>query len=178
MGDTPELTIRDYLAEPETNIVSQQAVGGWRGQTSSGGFNAAPDSFTFGSMRELGDRRVYAVTFATRAGARMRVICHVRRAATGDWRCEGVAGGGVGGDPHRGQPWVNFCGSYGREFYAGGQVLEHGGAVARVRMVGANGYALEDAPGEVDIVLFLADDPTHAAAGRVAGLRGQDPGEG
>jgi hypothetical protein len=89
----------------------------------------------------------------------MRFICHVRRAATGDWRFEGAAGGGVSGDPHRGQPWVNFCGGYAREFYAGGQVLEHGGAVARVRLVAANGATLEDAPGEDGIVLFLASDP-------------------
>ena len=157
---TPEQAISDYLTAPEiASSTAQAGARGGRGQTSSGGFGALPDSFLFGKMRALGDRRVYAVTFTTGAGAPMRMICHVRQDNAGGWRFEGGAGGGAGGDPARGHPWVNFCGSYGRAFYAGGRVLEHGGAVARVRLVGANGYALEDTPGKDDMVLFLADDP-------------------
>lgn len=159
-GVTPEQAIRDYLAAEQTNVVSvsQPGAADWRGQTSSGGLEARPESFVFGKRRALGERLVYAVTFTTRAGVPMRYICHLRRDGAGDWRFEGGAGGGVGGDPRRDQPWVNFCGSYGRVFYAGGWALEHGGALARVRLSGG-GYALEDTPDASDVVLFLADDP-------------------
>ena len=160
-GIIPEQAIRDYLTAPEVVVSSSAQAGttGWRGQVSHGGYGARPDSFIFGKSRTQGERMVYAVTFTTGAGVAMRLVCDLRRDDAGDWRFIGGAGGGVGGDPRRGQPWVNFCGSYGRAFYAGGQVLEHGGAVARVRLVGAGGFALEDALGEDDMVLFLADDP-------------------
>jgi hypothetical protein len=158
---TPEQAIRNYLAAPEVVASSSQQPGmaGWRGQVARGGHGARPESVQFGKRRALGGRLLYAVTFTTAAGMRMRSICHLRRDDAGDWRLLGGAGGSVSGDPRRGQPWVNFCGGYGRAFYAGGRALEHGGAVARVRLVGANGYTLEDAPDGDDVALFLADNP-------------------
>lgn len=158
---TPEQAIRDYLAAPEVAVSSSQQPGmaGWRGQVAHGGYGARPESVQFGKRRALGDRLVCVVTFTSAAGIRMRSICHLRRDDAGDWRFIGGAGGSADGDPQRGQPWVNFCGGFGRAFYAGGRVLEHGGAVARVRLAGAGGYALEDTPGEDDMVLYLAGDP-------------------
>jgi hypothetical protein len=164
-GNTPEAAIRDYLTQPEIVVspAPQPGATGWRGQVARGGYGARPETLQFGKSRALGERLVYAVTFTSGAGIAMRYVCHLRRERAGegvdDWRFIGGAGGGADGDPLRGQPWVNLCGSYGREFYAGGRALEHGGAVARVRLAGAKGYALEDAPDEDEMVLFLADDP-------------------
>jgi hypothetical protein len=148
MGATnPEQVIRTYLTRPEA----------------SGGFEAIPTSFQFGKMRELGQRRLVVVTFATQTPWRMRFVCHLRQDDAGTWRFAGGAGGAVDGDPHRGQPWVNLGGGgWGDRpcaFYAGGQVLEHGGSVARVRLRSANGVLMEDTPGEYDLLLFLHDDP-------------------
>jgi hypothetical protein len=61
----------------------------------------------------------------------------------------------VNGNPHRGHPWVNLGGGgWPKQFYAGGQVLEHVGAVVRLRA--ANGTVLEDTV-EDGMVLFLTD---------------------
>jgi hypothetical protein len=156
---SPQQVIRDYLSARRSLPSSQPAPGttGWRAETSSGGFDAKPETFQFGKGRRIPLREVHAVTFETQAGQRIRFICCVRQNKAGEWQFVGGAGGGVNDDPHRGHPWVNLGGGdWPKQFYAGGPVLEHAGQVVRVRLRAANGTELEDAV-EDGMVLFLTD---------------------
>lgn len=126
------------------------------------GFDARPASIHFGKMRQVGQRQLHAVTFENHAGQRMRFICCVRSDDAGVWRFDGGAGGHADSSPHRDHPWANLGGGgWPHQFYAGGQVLDDGGVVMRVRLRTANGVTLEDTVGEDGIVLFLNDDETH-----------------
>lgn len=158
----PEQAIRDFLSAAGRPITPQADSGetGWRAEASSGGFDARPETVRFGKMRAAGRRRVYIVTCETQSGQRMRFICHVRQEESGVWRFDGASGGSADGAPQRrGHPWVNLGGGgWPQRFYAGGQVLEHGDTVARVRLRAANGVTLEDTLDEDAIVLFLAED--------------------
>jgi hypothetical protein len=157
---SPEQVIRDYLSASSVLVASQPASGtsGWQSETSVGGLDARPETIQFGKMRALARRQVHAVTFTTQAGRRMRFICCVRQDGVGAWQFAGGAGGGADSGPHRGYPWVNLGGGgWLQQFYAGGQVLEEGAEVARVRLRAANGTVLEDTV-EDGVVLFLTDD--------------------
>ena len=157
---SPEQVIRDYLSASSVLVASQQSSGtsGWQSETSVGGLDARSETIQFGKMRALARRQVHAVTFTTQAGRRMRFICCVRQDGVGAGQFAGGAGGGVDSGPHRGYPWVNLGGGgWPQQFYAGGQVLEQGAEVARVRLRAANGTVLEDMV-EDGVVLFLTDD--------------------
>jgi hypothetical protein len=160
----PEQVIRDYLTASSTLVASRQSAGasGWQSETSVGGLDARPETIQFGKMRALARRQVHAVTFETQAGRRMRFICCVRKDRAGKWQLMGGAGGDADSGSQRGHPWVNLGGG-GRpqQFYVGGQVLEQGAEVARVRLRAANGTVLEDTV-EDGVVLFLTDDAVQA----------------
>jgi hypothetical protein len=166
---SPQEVIRDYLSAQRTVVASTPAPGstGWRAETSWGGLDAKPETCQFGKARRILLGEVNAVTFATQTGQTQRFICSVRQELVGgEWKFVGGAGGGGNGAPHRGHPWVNLGGGgWPKRFYAGGQVLEHSGAVVRVRLRAANGTVLEDSV-EDDMVLFLTDEemqlPVHA----------------
>lgn len=160
---SPEQVIRDYLSAPRILVASQPTPGttGWRAETSVGGGDARPQTIQFGKVRSIAQRQVHAVTFETLAGLRMHGAYAVHQDRTGEWQVAGGAGGAVNGSPRRGHPWVNLGGGgWPRQFYAGGHVLEHGGAIVRVRLRAANGTVLEDTVDD-DVVLFLTDDPVH-----------------
>lgn len=159
----PEAVMRSYLATPSM-VLSDRAsdVGsGWRSRTSTGGLDARPETIHVLKVRSLPSRRLYAVTYVDTAGRSALFFCHLRQDDSDVWRFEGGAGGGTSdGGPLRGFPWINLgAGGWPVRFYAGGTVSEDGAlAVARVRLIAANGVALEDTV-EDEIALFLTDEP-------------------
>jgi hypothetical protein len=80
----------------------------------------------------------------------------------GEWRAQGVSGGGGSGKPaHRGRPWANLggnCGSNG--FRAGGTVEDTDAGITRVRMTDASGRTFEDTV-DKSVVLFASDEAVH-----------------
>ena len=78
---SPKQVIRDYLSAQRSLVASQSAPGttGWRAETSSGGFDAKPETFQFGTVRRIPLREVHAVMFETQDDQRMRFICCVRQ---------------------------------------------------------------------------------------------------
>ena len=163
-SDSPEQAIRDFLSARWRPLTprADSSVMGWRAETASGGFDAKPEAIHFGKMRAAGRHRVYAVTFETQSGQRMRFICLARQDDTGEWRFDGASGGSMEGAPQRGHSWVNLGGGgWPQLFYAGGQVLTHGDTIARVRLRAANGVTLEDTLDEDAVVVFLTEDAIH-----------------
>ncbi|MGH2502256.1 MAG: hypothetical protein ACRDID_07045, partial [Ktedonobacterales bacterium] len=135
------------------------SAAGWHAGISRDRLIARPDTIHFGKLRQTATRQLHVVTFENTAGLRMRLYCCVRSTAAGGWLFDGGAGGGVGGEPQRSQPWVNMGGGGGpNSFYAAGRVLADGGTTALVRLHAANGVALEDSVGDDRIVLFLSDN--------------------
>lgn len=160
---SPEQVIRDYLSAPHVLVASQPTPGttGWQAETSVGGCDARPQTIQFGKVRSIPQRQVHAVTFETLTGQRMSGAYSVHQDRTGEWQVAGGAGGGVNGSPRRDHPWVNLGGGgWPSRFYAGGHVLESGGAIVRVRLRAANGTVLEDTVDD-ELVLFLTDEPVH-----------------
>lgn len=160
---SPEQVIRDYLSARRILVAGQPAPGttGWREETSIGGCDARPETIQFSKVRSIPQRQVHAVTFETLTGQRMHGAYAVHLDRIGEWQVAGGAGGEVDGSPRRGHPWVNLGGGgWPRQFYAGGQVVENGGAIVRVRLRAANGTVLEDTVDD-DVVLFLTDEQVH-----------------
>lgn len=160
---SPQQVIRDSLSAQRSVVASPRVQGttGWRAETSRGGLDAKPETLQFGKTRSIPFGEIHAVTFETQTGQRLRFVCYVRQDKVGEWQFVGGAGGGVNGDPRRGHPWVNLGGGgWPKQFYAGGQVLEHAGRVVRVRLRAANGTVLEDSV-EDGMVLFLTDKEVH-----------------
>jgi hypothetical protein len=163
---SPEQAIRDYLTAASLVTSTKPAGGGWQAETSTGGMDAVPETIDFGKVRSVPGRQVHWVTFETRGGKRMQFTCCVEQDDAGAWTLFGGAGGVADCDPVRGHPWVDLGGGgWPRHVYAGGRMLEDGGAVARVRLHAANGIVLEDTV-EHGVVLFVSDDevrvPTEA----------------
>ncbi len=146
-----EEAIRDFLL-----VTRRQSIDGSTGRIRHE-VDTQPESIRFGKVRRAAQRQLHAVTYENLSGQRMRFVFTVRQDDTGAWHFEGGAGGSANGAPHRGHPWVNLGGGWPKRFYGGGQVLEHNGAVVRVRLRAANGVTLEDTVDEEDIVLFLTD---------------------
>jgi len=154
----PEQALRDYLSAPSVTINARPAPGtvGWQAAEFTGGLDAKPETIRVIKMRATPQRRVYAVSFETQAGRRMRSTCSVRQDDAGQWHF--VAASGADGSPPRPQPWVNLGGGgWPRQFFAGGDVLANGLDVARVRLKAANGTEMEDAV-EEGVVVFATDD--------------------
>jgi hypothetical protein len=80
----------------------------------------------------------------------------------GEWRAQGVSGGGGSGKPaHRDRPWANLGGNWGSDgFRAGGTVEDAGASITRVRMTDASGRTFEDAVAN-SVVLFTSDEAVH-----------------
>ncbi len=151
-----EEAIRDFLITGRTNADSPP-------DRVLEGFDAQPESIHFGKARHTGHRSVYAVTFENQSGQGMRFVFAVRQDDTGAWHFGGGAGGSAEGSPRRGHPWVNLGGGgWPTDFYAGGCVLEHSGAVTRVRLQTANGVTIEDTVDDEDTVLFLTEAEAQA----------------
>lgn len=157
---SPEQVIRDYLSAQRVSVTSQPIPGasGRRTETSTGGFDARPETIQFGKARRAPHCQVHAVTFETQDGQRMRFTCCVRQDSQGEWQFTGGAGGAADHDPQRSHPWINLGGGgWPNQFYAGGHVLEHAGEVVRVLLRAANGTVLEDSV-EDGVALFLTDE--------------------
>lgn len=157
---TPEHVIREYLSAARLVLTSQSVPGavGWRAETSSGGLDARPETIHFIKMRSIAQRQVHVVAFETQADQRMRFTCCVRQDDTGMWHFAGGAGGTANGSPRHDHPWVNLGGGgWPQQFYAGGEVLDNGLDVVRVRLRSASGTEMEDTVDD-GVVLFLTDD--------------------
>ena len=151
-----EEAIRDFLL-----VSRRQSIDGSTGRVRYED-DTQPASIRFGKMRRTGQRQLHAVTYENLSGQRMRFIFTAHQDDTGAWHFEGGAGGSANGAPHRGHPWANLGGGgWPTQFYGGGQVLEHSGAVVRVRLRAVNGVTLEDTVDEEDTVLFLTDAEMH-----------------
>lgn len=156
----PEQVIRERLSTLRGPIALQPVPGaaGWRSETSVGGFNAKLGTIQFVKARSITRRQIHAVTFEDGDGRLMRFVCSVRQDSEGQWYFAGGAGGSAQGAPTRDHAWVNLAGGgWPKEFYAGGDIVDGGLGVARVRLRAANGTELEDTV-EEGVVLFLTDD--------------------
>ncbi|HEX9068442.1 MAG TPA: hypothetical protein VF807_06705 [Ktedonobacterales bacterium] len=156
----PHNVIIAYLATPQVVTAEKQYPGGVVAQSGHGGMDADPLSFRFVKARAIAHRELHAVEYATRQGRRVTFICSLVEDGQGGWRFEGGAGGGLGPLPEGWRPYANLGGGgWGRRasFYAGGIVHAGEQAVARVRLIAANGVTLEDTV-DGGYVLFLTDE--------------------
>jgi len=160
-GPDPRQVMRDYLGAPSVLIsdTPDRRGGGWHSRQSRGGMGADVATMRFLKERGIPKRQVHAVAFDTAEGWRMRFTCDLAQDDDGNWRVQGGAGGGADGGPVRATPWVNLGGGgWPANFYAGGDVLDNGLDVARVRLIAANGTIMEDTV-DAGVVLFVTDQP-------------------
>ena len=156
----PRQAIAAQLAQPRPKPLwqSRPSPGGWRSAISRGdGHDADPTTLRFVKKRGIPGHELHAVAFDDRDGRHYRYLVGVVKRADGDWKVNGLAGGGVG-DPPRDLPWVNFCGwGWPSAFRCGGWVTGRGSkAAVRVRLRFRRGPELEDSVDD-GVVLLIAD---------------------
>ncbi len=129
------------------------------GKQSRGGFGARRETFRFLKERTSGRRMVQAISFETTSGRKMRMICYLLQNVRGEWKFSGAAGGeGEQGGPVHNHPSVDVGGGgWPDYFFAGGNVIEQGYRIARVRLTTGNGIVMEDSVDE-GLVLFVTEE--------------------
>ena len=138
-------------------------------------FRAQRDTIEFLKERGEQDRRLFAVRCDDEDGRGWFWLVAAERDERGVWQAHGVAGGS-GDVPHRSEPWLNFCGAWGKErLYGGGQIHDAGVALSRVRLTLEGGRLLDD-DADRGVALFAAVEDSAPerielfdAAGHLAG---------
>jgi len=143
-------------------------------------FEADAASLRIEKERATEHRRLYAISFRERSGARWNWTLPVDAQPDGTWRVAGGCGYG-GGRPllgaylrlltrirgqrtNGGRPWANLGGgNWPDRFYAGGKVEHDHGRAARVRLSFANDLMLEDSVDDGH-VLFLTEERAEVPA--------------
>ena len=119
--------------------------GGWLARTYTGGsaHEAKPDSLRIRRQKIQGTDALLAVEYQDQNGHWLSYVYGLSKKDDATWTVIGGAGGSLDGQPPWPEPFANLGGWGNREFLcAGGRV--QGATVSRVRLVAADGQALED----------------------------------
>ena len=129
------------------------------GKQGRGGFGAKRETLRFLKKRSSGRRMIQAISFETASGRKTKMVCYLLQNVRGEWVFSGAAGGeGEQGGPLHDRPSVNIGGGgWPDYFFAGGNVIEQGYKIGRVRLVMGNGIVLEDSV-EDGLVLFVTEE--------------------
>jgi hypothetical protein len=129
------------------------------GKPGRGGFGAKRETLEFLKARTSGRRMVQAISFVTVSGRKTRMICYLLQNVRGEWQFSGAAGGeGDQGGPVRNHPTVRLGGGgWPDYFFAGGNVIDQGQNIDRVRLIAGNGTTMEDTV-EDGLVAFVTEE--------------------
>lgn len=116
-----------------------------------------PATVRFRKTRVFASCWLHYLVFNSRDGMGHDLVVKTWQGPGGSWSV-GPIGGGAGGHPHRGKPWVNFAAQWSRDvFAAGGEVIGEDAERARlVRLRFADGAVLEDTVDGGVVLLFAS----------------------
>lgn len=142
----PVDAVRAWVSRPAVPATTTRTdPGGWVASTYPGGsgHQARTDSLRIIRQKTQGTRAMVAVEYQDQDGHAWYYVCGVSKGDDANWTVTGGAAGSSDGHPRRLEPWANLGGWGNRRFLcAGGRV--YGDQVSRIRLVGADGQAIED----------------------------------
>ena len=158
-NEAHQAVIEHLCGSPGTLAVSRTSPGGWHSGTVHDGLLSTADRESIVFVKERRGRRHWlsAVAYDDTAGCKHLDMVGTRQQTDGSWVVAGSAGGGDAEIP-RDQPWVNFTGWWGQDFFcAGGRVSGRNAEQAqRVRLVFDDGYTVDDDI-QQGLVLFIVE---------------------
>ena len=142
----PGDAVRAWVSRPAVAATTTRAdPSGWVARTYTGGsaHEAKADSLHILRQKVLGARALVAVEYEDQDGHSLSYVCGALENDDATWTVTGAAGASRDGHPPRPEPWANLGGWGNQRFLcAGGRV--HGDGVSLIRLVGADGQAIED----------------------------------